>query len=139
MIEIKGYVHDRSVNFLKGVVNANKKPTLGNLPRGGKIDKPSRRKRIKRVSKKKREQDKIYAKLRPQFLAEHPTCEIQWDDKCSKKATQVHHVKRRGKYYLKTETWKSSCRHCHAMVEHNGKEAERRGHLIYERKAENNT
>lgn len=130
MIELKGYVHDRTTHFLRGE-NKPKGATgkiLGNIPRVAQASK--RRKRIKRVSKKKREQDKIYAKLRPQFLAEHPACEIQWDDKCSKKATQVHHVQRRGKFYLKTETWKSSCRHCHAMVEAHGEEAEKLGHLI---------
>ena len=126
------------INFFKhetkkhaaGANDGNRKSPRYAPTRNPKTQK--RAKRIKTVSPKKAKQDREYTKLRKQFLVDHPKCEIEWDDKCAKKANQVHHVKRRGKNYLNVSTWKASCRHCHEMVEHNGSEAEARGFLVRE-------
>ncbi len=93
-----------------------------------------RRSRISAVSKKKQKDDKEYLRLRAIHLLEHRGCQIEWDDGCTRAATQIHHRKRRGKHYLNTKEFLSSCAHCHSMVEDNGKEAERRGFLIREYK-----
>ena len=35
------------------------------------------------------------------------------------KATDVHHMKGRGKYHLDTTTWLAVCRNCHMWIEEN--------------------
>lgn len=88
---------------------------------------------LSKVSPKRKADNKIYTKLRKAFLEENSECQIKWDGRCAGAATQVHHVKFRGKYYLDVRWWKSGCAHCHRMVTDNGREAERRGHIVRER------
>lgn len=84
-----------------------------------------RRKPIKKVSDKRKREYPIYMKLRAQFLKEKPTCEV-----CkSGEATQVHHKKHRGKYYLDVSTWLSTCNLCHEYIHRNPKWAEEHGYL----------
>lgn len=80
-----------------------------------KKEKP---KSIAPVSKKKKEEMDIYSKLRTGFLIINPYCQVKLPG-CTIRATDVHHLysgRDREKYYLKTTTWKSSCRTCHKIV-----------------------
>jgi hypothetical protein len=80
-----------------------------------KKEKP---KAIAPVSKKKKEEMDIYSKLRTGFLIINPHCQVKLPG-CTIRATDVHHLysgRDREKYYLKTTTWKSSCRTCHSVL-----------------------
>ena len=69
-------------------------------------------KAIAPVSKKKKEEMDIYSKLRTGFLIINPYCQVKLPG-CTIRATDIHHLysgRDREKYYLKTTTWKSSCR-----------------------------
>jgi hypothetical protein len=88
-------------------------------------NKPARKK-IRQVSKKKREELKIYAKLRKQLLAERPICEI-----CSaNQSTDCHHKKRRGRFYLDYSTYAALCRNCHMYLHENPSWARENGWLM---------
>lgn len=68
-----------------------------------------------------------YDKLRKNFLNQHPTCRARIRGLCSLKATDVHHMKGRGKYHLDTKTWVSVCRPCHEWIETHPEEAKELG------------
>jgi hypothetical protein len=87
-------------------------------------NKPARKK-IRQVSKKKREELKIYAKLRKEFLDKRPRCEVCFQEI----ATDVHHKAGRGRNTLAVETWLPVCRPCHDAIHANPKWAEANGYL----------
>jgi hypothetical protein len=91
--------------------------------------KPLRAKvrRIKPVSDKRRKLNEEYSKVRKEYLAEHPRCEI-----CGQQATDIHHKKRRGKHLLAKDTFMACCRPCHNRIESNPGWARENGYLIYE-------
>lgn len=71
-----------------------------------------RRTALKRVSDKRRRENRVYLKLRKVFLEEHPICEMLAE--CAgAPSTEVHHTRGRGIWYLVVEYWKASCRPCH--------------------------
>lgn len=70
---------------------------------------------IKKISEKKKKQDKLYKELRKQFLKDHPICAVY----PPKKATQIHHKKGRGKYYLDVSTWLAVSMEGHRQIEDN--------------------
>jgi len=79
--------------------------------------KPTRKQKpISPRSSKRKVQDKEYSKLRKEFLEKNPFCQARLS-KCQTRASQVHHKKGRGKYYLDVSTWLSSCANCHHMIE----------------------
>jgi hypothetical protein len=85
-----------------------------------------KRTRIARVSKKRLEEQKIYSEKRKAFLALHPVCQV-----CnSRKSREIHHMKKRGKYYLDETTWLATCNLCHQMVHDNPSWARRLGYLL---------
>jgi hypothetical protein len=65
-----------------------------------------------RRSAKKKEDDKVYFKLHPEFLNERPVCELKFPG-CTGRATEIHHADGRGVFYLVVSTWLASCRSCH--------------------------
>jgi hypothetical protein len=84
-----------------------------------------RRKPIKRVSDKRKREYPLYMAAREKFLKERPVCEV-----CKAgQATQVHHKKHRGKYYLDVSTWCSCCDICHRQIHHNPEWAYSCGYL----------
>jgi hypothetical protein len=95
-----------------------------------KPGKPMKRGRINRVSKKRAAEGKEYASLREAFLSLRPVCEARISGVCSYNSTDVHHKAKRGKNYLKVETWMSVCRACHAHIENNRAESYEKGWLI---------
>ena len=90
------------------------------------------KKKIPSRSKDKAKLDVLYTKLRRIFLEKNPMCQAAFSC-CTGRATDVHHKMRRGKNYLRTETWAALCRACHHDIEHvNPKRAEEEGWIIKE-------
>jgi len=77
-------------------------------------------------SSRKASEDDSYSKLRKDYLTLHPMCKAQLPN-CSSGATDVHHKKGRGKYYLITTTWIPLCRTCHTWIETHPIEAKELG------------
>lgn len=68
----------------------------------------------------------VYARIRREFLAEHPWCEMPQG--CGRPATDVHHRKGRlGPRLLQVEHWTALCRPCHRWVTEHPAEAVRLG------------
>jgi hypothetical protein len=80
-------------------------------------------------SSKKAKEDNVYTLLRKDYLTQHPVCEARLPS-CTGQATDIHHKKGRGKYYLITSTWMSACRTCHEWIETNPAEAQEMGFTI---------
>lgn len=78
--------------------------------------KPKVQKPIKPRSKKMQKLDQIYTKLREIFMRDHPQCQACLPG-CMGGATDVHHKKGRGKWYLVVSTWMAVCRKCHEWIE----------------------
>jgi len=83
--------------------------------------------KIKAVSGKREVINQHYRRLRIPFLKERRVCEIK-SPECMGAATEVHHIKGRGKYLLEVSTWKASCRACNGYVEKHDKWARENGH-----------
>jgi len=77
------------------------------------------------MSKKRRKDAIEYKALREAFLKELPVCEV-----CQKsKSTDAHHAEKRGKNYLRAETWLATCRPCHDKIHREPKWARQHGYL----------
>lgn len=85
------------------------------LKRGNKPLK--RRKRLAHVSMKRKLESKDYNVLKDHFLKSNPICQCE---DCLNPSTDIHHKARRGKFYLRTDTWMAVCRSCHDKIELNG-------------------
>lgn len=73
---------------------------------------PSRRGKPRTPQQKRRAAaDREYARLRASFLAVFNLCA-----RCGSPATDLHHRKGRGPYYLDVSTWTALCRNCHRWV-----------------------
>jgi len=107
-----------------------------------KRNKPLRRTRLNPVSKKRKADMATYAKLRKTFLAAHPVCQVWLKEhgfaevgnglykkmgveipaawllnRGAQASTEVHHKERRGKNYLRTETWLAVSSANHKRIE----------------------
>lgn len=69
---------------------------------------------MRKVSARRKEEGKVYRKLRLDFLIANPLCCI-----CSDRSVDVHHSKRRGKFFLAVEFFKPLCRQCHQKCHDN--------------------
>lgn len=85
-----------------------------------------KRKPLRRQSKKRAAESKIYSAKRAAFLEAHPMCERSH---CYKRAVHVHHKKRRGKHYLDESTYSALCADCHTWVHQHRKDAQLLGLL----------
>lgn len=81
------------------------------------------KKAIPRTTTKRRRESEDYGVLREEWLRQHPLCEARVNHNCFRQATEVHHKRGRGKYYLDTTTWLAICHNCHIWVTENSKEA----------------
>lgn len=85
---------------------------------------PKKRKRIPAMSAKRKKEAALYSKKRKAFLEKYPRCQV-----CGLfslvhfPSEDVHHTKKRGKYYLDDSTWLAVCRGCHNRIHSNPKEA----------------
>jgi hypothetical protein len=66
------------------------------------------------------------------LLAAYPWCQIRWDAKCWRRATQVHEpgMRSRGADICDPEQCVTGCAYCHGQVHANPAEATKRGWLI---------
>jgi hypothetical protein len=70
---------------------------------------------IKKVSDKRKSENKEYTKLRKLFLAEYTICQVKG---CKELPTEVHHKKGRiGKLLTDTRYFLGVCRECHSKIE----------------------
>lgn len=83
--------------------------TLDNKPTS--IKKPLAPRSSKRVKL-----DNEYSQLRKIYLTKNPMCQAGLPG-CTQQATDIHHKKGRGKFYLVVDTWMSVCRKCHHWIE----------------------
>ena len=82
--------------------------------------------KINPVSKQRQSDDKMYAKLRKQFLKDNPQCAVT-----GKEATEVHHMAGKiGSLYLDTNLWLSVCREAHRQIEENPLWAKENGYSV---------
>jgi hypothetical protein len=77
--------------------------------------KPKKVYRIPKRSDKKIEDDKVYSKLRKEYLIENPICQIRLQC-CTFTATEIHHTESRGIRINKVESFLSSCPECHRFL-----------------------
>lgn len=80
------------------------------------------RKPIASRSSKRINLDKEYLQLRKIYLDKFPLCTAALP-MCTHNATDIHHKKGRGKYYLVVNTWMAVCRKCHMWIEEHPIEA----------------
>jgi hypothetical protein len=81
---------------------------------------------LKRVSKKQQARLRIYYKLRADYLAQHPVCEV-----CGSNGSQdIHHKAGRGSRLNDTEHFVACCRQCHRWIHDNANEAREKGWLV---------
>jgi len=77
---------------------------------------------INKKSPKKKLEDRIYSGLRIIFLRDNPVCQACLDG-CAHNATEVHHKRGRGVWFLVVETWLAVCWRCHRWIEDHPDEA----------------
>jgi hypothetical protein len=90
------------------------------------INYPKQKTPLKGKSDKRDVLDQLYSKVRKDFLIKNPYCRAKLQG-CSAIATDVHHKKGRGLYYLDQNTWLPLCRACHQWIELHPKEAKELG------------
>jgi len=84
------------------------------------------RKPIPRMSAKRREEMKVYSRLRKEFLSDNPKCAVY----PSRKATDVHHTRgRAGRLYLCVDYWLPVSREAHHKINENPQWARDNGFL----------
>ena len=71
---------------------------------------------IKKISNKRKVENKEYNKLRKAFLAENTVCFIEG---CNKVADTIEHTAGRGINYLNVDTWKPCCLEHNLELENN--------------------
>jgi hypothetical protein len=82
---------------------------------------------MKKVSEKQRGRLVIYQLKRKEFLKANPDCQANLQQ-CSKKATEIHHMKGRENELLNESAyWLAICRTCHRQVTDDSKMAIEKG------------
>jgi hypothetical protein len=82
-------------------------------------------KRIKKVSEKRKIENKEYKTLRLVYLENHKECEVKFKG-CEKRSKDIHHKysgKDRSKYFLDIKTWIPVCRKCHTEIHNDSAKA----------------
>ncbi len=86
---------------------------------------PLKRSPLRRVSKKRHRESRIYSALRAAQLIANPACEV-----CHCAIyLDLHHLKGRGKFYLDPTTFLTVCRSCHEKIHANPSWARANGYL----------
>lgn len=86
------------------------------------------RQRVKPVSRKRKTEAAEYASLRKFFLVAHPVCQFPGCACCD--GLEIHHKARRGRFYLRTDTWMVVCRPHHDQIEKNPEWSKANGYLL---------
>ena len=98
--------------------------------------KVKQKKQLKKVSKRRAVEGKIYRAKRGAYLAAHPFCEagaifMGSFTKCKIFACDVHHrAGRLAGNYLDESTWLPVCRPCHDYIHSHPKQARQLGLLV---------
>jgi hypothetical protein len=104
-----------------------RKPLRSTTPHARTHARTPARARINPVSKKRRQQQTEYSRLRKEYLTTHPRCEC-----CdTSPASEIHH--RRGRYKSRLNDivwWLAICRPCHDRIHHNPAWAYEKGLLV---------
>lgn len=109
-------------NGLCGECNDGKqKPVIGKRDKALCVNHYQNRLRansnpIEKKSDKRIDEDKIYYAVRAVFLNDNKLCVANLVG-CQRRATEVHHTKGHGIYYLDVETWIPLCENCHRWLE----------------------
>lgn len=77
---------------------------------------------IKAIGNIRRADRNLYKYKRRKYLEAKPLCKAKLLN-CTKIASDIHHTKGRGIYFLDETTWISVCRNCHHWIEMHPKEA----------------
>jgi hypothetical protein len=85
-------------------------------PTSSKAAAPSPFQRIPKESDKRKKEHTLYTVSRLQYLKDHPMCKMNIPFLCTSKATEIQHLKGRGKYYLDTRFWMPACHACHTYA-----------------------
>lgn len=108
----------------------------GNLLRRPTPKRKAPRKRIPRMSAKRKRDNALYLKKRADYLKSHPFCEawgIIWPDRpkaLTPRANQIHHVAGRiGKNYLDEGLFLAVCSESHAFIHSHPSTARKMGLL----------
>lgn len=97
---------------------------------------PVRASTLRRISARKRAEDKTYALLRSAFLAEHEWCEVcrvEWREDHNRPvryAEECHHKRGRGKFYLDPSTYLAVCSEHHHKITTEPEWAYRMGYSV---------
>lgn len=88
--------------------------------RGFIINPPKAKPRIKPVKDGRSNLNHQYSALRRGFLLAHPRCEVLQPHGgiCGAIATELHHRKGRGRFYLRQDTFLATCQTCHEALHH---------------------
>jgi hypothetical protein len=85
---------------------------------------------LKKMSKKKAQQDRAFRILKPIYIRSHPYCEM-FDD-CFNETVDIHHMKGQAGELMCDEEWfKATCRPCHDWVETHKNKARAMGLILY--------
>lgn len=88
--------------------------------------KGKEKKVIKKVSDKRKTQDKTYQLVRKAYLLKNPNCEV-----CGVDASEIHHKNgRTNERLIDSDYFLSVCRPCHNEIHANPEHARREGYLI---------
>jgi hypothetical protein len=99
------------------------------------------RKRLPQSSPKRAKALRLYRVIRKDYLAANPWCEAgavimvaklpasYHVPRCSIRATEIHHLSRRGPNLNNTDTFCGCCHECHRWIETHAQEARRLGLL----------
>lgn len=91
----------------------------------GLVAKPIRvynTKKIKQVSTRQQKLNTAYAVLRKEFMKANPHCQAKLDG-CTYIATDCHHRRGRGEYFLDASTYLAVCSACHRWITEHSAEA----------------
>lgn len=95
--------------------------------RAGLVERKPRQ-RIKAVSTRRTREGAEYTRLRAEFLKAHPVCQFPG---CNcREGLEIHHKARRGRFYLRTDTWCVLCNRHHAYVEQNPAWSKANGYIL---------
>ena len=86
---------------------------------------PRPTKPIRNQSKKRQKENRIYSKLKKEYMKENPYCE-----RCGGAATDLHHRITRQYHLNDVGVFCSLCRECHDWVHANDAEARKQGYLL---------
>lgn len=85
---------------------------------------------IPKRSGKLKKEEQVHAKIKKQFLIDHPFCECKRLECKGGKAVDLHHLKGRGIYLNDPRYFLAMSRECHNWIKENSKEALELGLIV---------